>query len=218
MKYSRSKISGTGYLAFKDIQGFISTYNIDMSNVLDYGCGHGRSTIFLTQLARKIKGCDIDYKAINYCRLNITEIDFFIVNSETMKQNNSFTAIFSFFVVFHIRTIDELLNYLDIAYNCLNKNGTLLVINGTKYLYEKKYVSVKGLSSPENDGDRAKILLKNIDLVVEDTYWSETMLKNLALKVGFSQCDFEYPLISQDDSVYLDEKVFPPYYIGVLKK
>ncbi|HEN5637057.1 TPA: class I SAM-dependent methyltransferase, partial [Legionella pneumophila] len=64
-KYGKSSITGTGFLAFRDVEEFAAKYDTNLDYVLDLGCGSGRSTNFLSTFCKKINGCDIDQNALN---------------------------------------------------------------------------------------------------------------------------------------------------------
>jgi SAM-dependent methyltransferase len=219
-KYSHLKINGTGYLAFKDIEMLIYKYHINVYKILDFGCGYGRSTRFLKQFSKIIYGCDIDQNAILACQKTINSERFYINNNNEIFDYHPFTAIFAFFVIFHISKQNALEHLFECCYRSLDHTGTFIIISGTKELYTKNYLSVQGLTHPKDNGDSASILLKNINLTIDDTYWSEEYIKHLALSVGFKEIYYHYPIINDPNvsNIYLDEKHYPPYYIGFLKK
>lgn len=75
----------------------------DPNSILDFGCGIGRSTFFLTQHFpnAKIYGCDLSEKSLAIAKKHIPSAHFF--NSEDMQQHTTkFNIIFISCVFHHI--------------------------------------------------------------------------------------------------------------------
>ena len=66
--YSKYKISGTSYLAYRDLPNMIDRY-VNGKNVLDYGSGAGESTLFLKSLGYKVMSVDINDKMLEIAKL-----------------------------------------------------------------------------------------------------------------------------------------------------
>ncbi|MEI8633661.1 hypothetical protein P4S72_19405 [Vibrio sp. PP-XX7] len=63
------------------------------------------------------------------------------------------------------------------------------------------------------------MLLKNIDLVVEDTYWTANTIIRECEQIGFKFTILHEPLGNKSDNQpYLDEYVEPPYFYLVMTK
>ena len=65
--YATLQFPGTYYLAFRDLPGLIRRYNHG-SRALDFGCGTGRSTRFLTDLGLNVVGADISQAMLDQAR------------------------------------------------------------------------------------------------------------------------------------------------------
>lgn len=219
-KYKNSNISETGYLAFKDIGELINTHQINMASVLDLGCGFGRSTRFLLNFTQNVMGMDLCEKSVHIAKNNITTAKFYVgYEADTKYQGFPYTAIFSFFTIFHFESELKIKKELLRCFNSLKINGHLLIVGGTKNLYTKKYLSVSGLNpAPRFDGDKCKIVLKHIDCVVEDYFWSELAVKKQAEDMGFYCCSIHHPLGDKSNQKYEDETLYAPYYILILQK
>ncbi|WP_115711841.1 class I SAM-dependent methyltransferase [Legionella sainthelensi] len=222
-KYKKSVIGGTGYLAFRDIELFAKKYNTDLSYVLDLGCGSGRSTNYLSDFCKKINGCDIDLIAIDNARKNShkkNSIYFENIREQELYQYSKYTSIFSILMFFHMSSKEEIKEELIKCYNSLQKLGNLVIINGTKNLYIRNYLTVESIGEPpEMDGDIAKIKLLSIDCEIEDYYWSEICIREIAEEVGFEHLETYLPLGDKKDQInYIDEMVYPPYYYIALRK
>ncbi|KTC76524.1 class I SAM-dependent methyltransferase [Legionella brunensis] len=222
-KYGKSSITGTGFLAFRDVEEFAEKYDTSLDYVLDLGCGSGRSTNFLSTFCKKINGCDIDQNALNNAKnssLTDNSIYFENTSENTSYPYGKYTAIFSILMFFHLSTEDEIKTELEKCFNSLEKNGNLIIISGTKNLYTRNYLTVKGIGkAPSLDGDLAKIKLLTIDCEINDYYWSENFIIHLAEQIGFKHIGTHLALGSEKDGInYIDEYSFAPYYYIALRK
>src|SRR5512145_1559208 len=65
--YARLEFPGTYYLAFRDLPGILTT-GTRGRRALDFGCGTGRSTRFLTKLGFDAVGVDISAAMVQHAR------------------------------------------------------------------------------------------------------------------------------------------------------
>ncbi|KTC84411.1 MULTISPECIES: class I SAM-dependent methyltransferase [Legionella] len=222
-KYKQSAIGGTGFLAFRDIEKFAKKFNIDLSYVLDLGCGSGRSTNYLSSFCKKVNGCDIDLNALDNARKNSRKKNSLYFENEReqeLYQYSKYTSIFSILMFFHMSSKEEIKIELMKCYNSLETSGNLVIINGTKNLYVRNYLTVKSIGEPPKyDGDLVKVKLLNIDCEIKDFYWSDIYIKEIAEEVGFNHLETYLPLGDKTDQInYLDEIKYPPYYYIALRK
>ncbi|HAT6979780.1 TPA: class I SAM-dependent methyltransferase [Legionella pneumophila] len=222
-KYGQSIISGTGFLAFRDLEQFARNYNTNLDYALDLGCGSGRSTKFLSAFCKKINGCDIDKNALHNAKKSSAKDDSLYF--ENSFERNSFlygkyTSIFSILMFFHLSTKDEIKAELVRCYNSLENLGNLIIVSGTKNLYMRNYLTVKGVGkAPVADGDIVNIKLLTIDCEITDYYWSENCIIDIAETVGFKHLGTHLPLGYKKDQIdYIDEVNFAPYYYLALRK
>ena len=223
LKYSQNSISGTGLLAFRDIEMFSKRNNADLSYVLDVGCGSGRSTNYLGSFCERINGCDIDIDALCNARKNSIKKDslyFMASGKDNEHQNSKYKSIFSILMFFHISSKEEMGFELMKCHNSLDEKGSLIIINGTNNLYSKNYLTVKGIGDPpKNDGDIARINLLNLNCEITDYYWSASFVIEMAKLAGFNHIETHCPLANNKQSInYLDEIYYPPYYYIFLRK
>jgi SAM-dependent methyltransferase len=218
-KYKKSQITGTGYIAYKDINALTRKYNCNIDKVLDLGCGFGRSTEFLKKISNDVFGSDISEESVKYCQQRLPECKFFI-NEKKEKYNYApYTIIYSILMLFHINNKETIFDEMSRMYNSLIDDGFVFIVNGTKNLYTKKYLSVGGFKEPKKSGDKCSIFLKNIDLVVNDYYWDERDLVDIAKKIGFKKHYIYYPLADKSvDIGYIDEYDYPPYFVLILQR
>lgn len=213
-------INGTGYLAYRDILPLCLINNIDLSNVLDLGCGNGRSTIYLNSFCRSVSGTDISKNLLDAAKSKLNA-NFFINDLSAKKYGRSqYTAVFSILMFFHLTTLQEINRELMRCFRSLKKGGHLVVVSGTSNLYTRQYSTVKNCGTlPKKSGVIRKIYLSKIDTFVEDCYWSETDLINLAHECDFELRSLHYPVGKLEDKQdYLDEFVYPPYFYLIFQR
>ncbi len=220
-KYSSSEISGTGYLAYRDIIKFSLFNEVIFSKVLDLGCGAGRSTKFLSKFCDKVSGVDISEGMLNIAEKALPDHKFYINNHKDETYPFSpYTVIYSILMFFHFSNIEDIRQELKKCFDSLINLGYLIIINGTRNLYTQNYLSVKGIGKPpENDGDACEVELKSIDCKVKDYFWNENTIIEGAKQSGFTFVASHYPLGKNEDTQeYKDELEFPPYYYLAFKK
>jgi len=220
-KYAKYSLTGTAFLTFRDIEKILIFHDIDRSNALDFGCGFGRSTSFLFNLCGSITGADISKESIDVAKKTHDNIKFFELNKKDMLYGEGeYTLIFSIFVTCHFSSKEELMTEMEKARKSLKKGGHIIIISMTKFLFYKNYASVKYIDYGINkEGEKRKVLLKDINCIVEDYYWSDGFLRECGEAAGFSCIGVHYPLGEKEDNQnYKDEYIYPPSFILVLKK
>jgi len=220
-KYAESKIFGTGYLAYRDLQKFSLFHEVNFSKALDLGCGAGRSTHFLSNFCKNVSGIDISKDMLKIASTSLKEHSFYINNHDDIRYPSSpYTVIFSILMFFHFSNDEIIKKELKKCFNSLIQFGNLILINGTRNLYTKDYASVKVIGKPpKHNGDICQVKLKTIDCEIKDYFWSEKLIINSAKKCGFTFIGSHYPLgKSADCQDYKDEYKFPPYYYLAFKK
>lgn len=220
--YAKSDNSGTAFLAFKDIPSIIHQYATG-KKVLDYGCGSGNSSLFLKELALEVEGVDISQEMIDEAQKNDPTIPFRKIDSGLLPYpDNEFDIVFSSFVLFEISSFDEMTRILNEIYRVLKKDGIFIFITGSETLYSRNWLSLD-VDFPENknlkSGDIAKVLLKDVNLVVLDYFWTNQDYDHVINQTKFQKIKTLFPIGSDEDGYpWLDEKYYPPYSIYVLKK
>ncbi len=222
-KYEKNSVTGTGFLAFRDIEKFAEKHDTNLDYVLDLGCGSGRSTNYLSAFCKKINGCDIDQNALNNARESSSKdnsLYFENTPERTFYLHGKYTAIFSILMFFHLSSKEEIRIELKKCFNSLESFGNIIIINGTQNLYTRNYLTIKGIGkTPTSDGDLVKIKLLTIDCEMNDYYWSAHCIIHIAEEIGFKHLGTHLPLGNEKDNLdYIDEYNFAPYYYIALRK
>ncbi|SHO56803.1 class I SAM-dependent methyltransferase [Vibrio quintilis] len=220
-KYSHSTVSGTGYLAYRDISQLIDELHLNPGRALDLGCGCGRSIGVIKAFCDSVTGCDINPEALEKTHQAYPDIELFRNDLSAGKYpGDKFDSIFSVFMFFHVESIDSMRKELSRCYESLNEGGFLLVVHGNLSLATANYASVEGIGPlPEKEGVHHQVRLKNIDLIVEDVYWTAETIIQECKNVGFQLIKHHLPLGKKSDNQpYIDEYENPPYSYLVMKK
>ena len=73
--YANRGYTGTGALAITEVPKLIKKY-CNGKTTLDYGCGAGRSSLFLKEFGLEPIGVDISYNMLKHCRPYTDHIKF----------------------------------------------------------------------------------------------------------------------------------------------
>lgn len=220
--YASLDNTGTAFLAFNKIPSLLSKYSSG-KKTLDYGCGAGCSTFFLSELGLDVEGVDISIDMLNEARKINNDIKFELIKSASLPySDNFFDVVFSSYVLFEISSKDELKKVFNEIYRTLKRGGIFIAITGSSELYNHKWLSLD-VNFEQNKnlktGDIAKVLLKDANLVVYDYYWTDEDYQEVINATDFVRLQQLFPLgCDSDGYTWEDEKEHPPYVIYVLSK
>ena len=106
--YDNLGIINSYYIAFRDLPNLLSEY-VAGSRAVDYGCGTGRSTLFLKNLGFDVIGVDISDSMLEKARINLPDNRFFKIKSAQIPlPDSSVDLVFSSFVFMEISSIEEI--------------------------------------------------------------------------------------------------------------
>ena len=77
-------IVGTGYLAYRDLKKLINTYVVG-NTALDYGCGRGRSSRFLSEMGFFVDALDICSFMLNEASKQDSTINYHLLKPFKLK-------------------------------------------------------------------------------------------------------------------------------------
>ena len=104
----------------------------------------------------------------------------------------------------------------------LRKDGVVIFVTASMEASRGDWVSLS-YSFPENDkplrsGETVKLLIRGIDVVLYDYYWTDADYTGAAERAGLTVAEIHKPLGSADDSIeWRDETTMSPLAIYVLK-
>jgi SAM-dependent methyltransferase len=224
--YAKLEFPGTYYLAYRDLPEIISKY-VSGKKALDFGCGAGRSTRFLTNLKFDCVGIDISSSMIQAAKKADVHGDYRLVNDGDFSgfQAGSFDLVLSAFAFDNIPDVTKRRELLLKLSGLLNRNGRIVLLGSTPDIYRHEWASFTTKDFPENhsaqSGMPVRIIMKDVTdsrPVVDIIWFHDDYLKlfassNLALLAHYT------PLGRNDDPCdWLSEISIAPWIIYVLKQ
>jgi len=224
--YAKLEFPGTYFLAFRDLPDIFSKH-VNGTKAMDFGCGAGRSTRFLTKLGFHTVGIDISDDMLKKAREFDSVGDYRLVEEEGFGQfpNQDFDLIFSAFTFDNIPTRKKKLALFTEMKRILRPRGRIVNLVSSPEIYFHEWASFSTKDFPENRnvvcGDIVKITNTDIDdrRLVDDILWSDEDYRDLYRETGLEQIETFKPL-ARDDEPYqwINETRIAPWVIYVLGK
>jgi len=220
--YSNFKFIGTPSLSYRDMPSILNKY-VNGKKVLDYGCGTAESTLFLKSLDYDVVSVDINERMLSIAQARDPNGEYTKINSGTVPfGDNSFDLVFCSFVLLEIATKDEMLNTVREIHRVLKKGGVFISISASDHTYHHEWLTLN-TDFPENknitSGSKVKIEFRDINLTIDDYFWTEKDYREVFEKAGLVVADVHNPLGKDDDGYeWRDEKTISPISIIICKK
>jgi SAM-dependent methyltransferase len=221
--YAELGIEGTQVLAFRDIPMLIREHAGPIASVLDYGCGAGRSTRFLKRLGFTVVGADISPEMLEQARSKDGSGEYHQISSGHLPfEDSAFDLVFSSFVFLEVSRLEEIERILTEMKRVLRKDGLVVFVTASMEASKGDWVSLS-YSFPENDrplqsGDTVKLLIRGIDVILYDYYWTDDDYTRAAERAGLTLVKLHKPLGSSEDAIeWRDETKTSPIAIYVLR-
>lgn len=238
--YSQEQLTGTLYLAFRDIPQILQRYALlDRQfciKALDFGCGAGTSTRYLQSLGDlfqqgiDVTGIDVSSDMLNLAYQSDPRGNYHLLHNHQIPTSNEFyDFIFSSFVLFEFATKEKMQQSLQEIKRVMKKNALFIAVTGSAEAYqrENQWVSLKVDFSQNNQlksGDLGRIdfVMHDIPITFQNYYWTEQDYQDVFQAAGLSLCETHHPLGYQEEEILLSwqwksEMILSPYYIFVLK-
>lgn len=174
-EYAKLEITGTQYLAFRDIKQLVQKY-VKGKAALDYGCGCGKSTQFLKTLGLNVSGVDINKDMIRHAAIEDIDGNYAVITSGNIPAyENSYDLVFSSWVMMEVSSKSELMKIGQEIHRVLKPNGIFIMIVCNEDTYNNDWLT-ENTEFEENielsSGSRVKILFKDINLSIYDYFWT----------------------------------------------
>jgi ubiquinone/menaquinone biosynthesis C-methylase UbiE len=222
--YADLEFPGTYYLAFRDLPVLLRKY-VCGRRALDFGCGTGRSTRFLRDLAFEVIGVDVSEVMLDRARGRDPQGDYRLVGDGTLAGfgTGTFDLVLAAFTFDNIPTDQQKTSALRHVRRLLAPGGRLVVLVSSPVIYWHEWVSFSTRDYPTNrtarDGDSVRIVMLDVpdrrpvvDIVCSDMHYRE-----LFQAVGLCVADALMPLATGAESIqWVSETTIPPWTIYVL--
>ena len=220
--YSKLTISGTQFLAFRDLSVII-TQHVNGDTALDYGCGVGKSSMFLKSIGLNVESVDINSEMIKLAQYNdVTGKYSQIKSGEINSEDESFDLVFASWVLMEISSKNELSKVVNEISRVLKVGGTFITIVCNENTYNTDWLSENTEfkeNTSLNSGSIVKMFFKDIDLAIYDYFWTEQDYKNTLKHSNLESLKIHNPLGRSDDGYdWINEKTKSPCSIFIAKK
>ena len=219
--YAKTDQLSHRYLAYRDLPLLIKEY-VKGTDALDYGTGTGISANFLHKLGLNVIGTDINLCMLEKARESSSQIDFFELKK--LIPQNQFDLIFSSFVLFDMKSKEEIIDYLNKAIPFMKQDGILIGITGSEELYSTSrnwtaFNSNFDQNRNLKSGDITKLRLKHPSIEFCDYFWKESDYIECFQNVKLNLLKIHKPIGSENDPYnWEDEKLVSPFTVYILKK
>ncbi|MDZ5253836.1 class I SAM-dependent methyltransferase [Clostridium sp. LIBA-8841] len=121
----------------------ISTFNLNVSSILDVGCGTGILAKELKNMNFEVSGIDISEDMINVANETTAGIEFAVSDMRNFNLNKKFDMITcTFDAINYVIADEDMKDTMNNIYYHLNSNGFFIFDINTPYLYEDKHFGV----------------------------------------------------------------------------
>lgn len=223
--YSKLEFPGTYYLAYRDLPEILSRH-VKGLNALDFGCGTGRSTRFLTGLGFNVTGVDISEEMIRCACEADPDGNYILTGGDlTATLNQQYDLILSVFTFDNIAAREYKTRLFSEMKRLLKSGGRVINLVSSPLIYLHEWASFTTAAFPENRdaecGDRVKIVMKDVDdkRPVEDILWPHEDYLDVYGKAGLEVEEIYHPLGKWNEPInWISEREISPWVIYVLRK
>lgn len=167
--YARLAFAGTYYLAFRDLPEIIERQRLAGRRALDFGCGAGRSTRFLTGYGFTVTGVDISGQMIAEARRLDPSGDYRLVGEADLDvlAGARFNLILSAFTFDNVPTSRLKISISRQLAQRLEPGGRIVHVVSSPAMYTHEWVSFSTSRFPDNrtarTGDVVRTVITDTD-------------------------------------------------------
>ena len=223
--YAALQFPGTYYLAFRDLPALIADH-VSGRCALDFGCGAGRSTIFLRKLGFEVTGIDISPSMIALARKADPGGSYQLIaeGGFSALPPRSFDLVLSAFAFDNIAGAGQRATLLRGLGELLSANGRIILVGSAPEIYTHEWASFTTREFPGNraarSGDAVQIVIKEgtDQRPVVDYFWADADYLQLFAAAGVEVLECRRPLGRSDEPYeWQAELTIPPWVIYVLR-
>jgi SAM-dependent methyltransferase len=222
--YATLEFENTYYLAYRDLQTIFAQH-VTGTKALDFGCGAGRSTRFLSRLGFAVTGVDISEDMLRIARATNSGGDYRLVPGDDLGEfpTATFDLIFSGFTFDNIPADLKARIFSDLRQR-LTRNGTIISLVSAPEIYTHEWASFTTKAFPENanarSGDIVRIIVTDHGDArpVEDILCTDETYRLIYKEASLDVIQMFKPLAKEDEGYsWVNETRMAPWAIYVLK-
>lgn len=223
--YAMLEFPGTYYLAFRDLPQIIAA-SVTGRRVLDFGCGAGRSAVFLRRLGFEVTGVDISPSMIELARKADPAGNYQLIEDGDFSSltPGGFDLVLSAFAFDNIPEVARRLRLLRGLSELLSPTGRIIVLGSTPEIYTHEWASFTTRGFARNrearSGGAVQIVLKDLadQRPVIDYLWSHEDYLRLFSGAGLELLECRRPLGREDEPQrWTTELTIAPWVIYILR-
>lgn len=224
--YATLDFPGSYFLAFRDLPEIIAEH-VSGRSALDFGCGAGRSTRFLTRLGFDSIGIDISPSMIELARAADPAGRYTLVHGEDYSgfEPGSFDLVFSAFAFDNIAGVERRARILRGLRRLLCAGGRVVLLVCAPEIYVNEWASFSTSDFPQNrrarSGERVLGVITDVDdpRPVVDVLWFHTDYLDLFAASELELFAQHAPLgRAGEPAEWVSEQSIAPFAIYVLSK
>ena len=221
--YADLEFPGTYYLAFRDLPALLHKHARG-TRAVDFGCGTGRSTRFLRDLAFEVIGVDISEIMLAEARDRDPHGDYRLVADGSLAglATGSADLVLAAFTFDNTTTRQKIAALRELR-RVLAADGRLVVVVSSADIYLHEWASFSTRDYPANrsarDGDHVRIVMLDVPdrRPVVDVLCGDTHYRELFEGAGLRVVDAAKPLATGAEPVrWVSETTISPWSIYVL--
>lgn len=222
--YAKLEFPGTYYLAYRDLPAIIKEH-VQGKKALDFGCGTGRSTRFLSDLGFDPVGVDVAEHMLARARERAPQGEYHLVSDGDLGQlaANTYDLVLSAFTFDNIFTMEKRLALFQSLKYLIKPSGRIVNLVSSPEIYVNEWASFSTKNFPENrtarGGDKVRIVMLDVDdkRPVEDVLWTDQDYREVYERAGLLPIKTYRPLAKQSESYsWVSETTVAPWVIYVL--
>jgi SAM-dependent methyltransferase len=222
--YATLGFSGTYHLAFRDLPTLLAEH-VRGRVALDFGCGTGRSTRFLSRLGFDAIGIDIAAPMIDVARAADPDGRYLLVEDGDyrMFEPATFDLVLSTFAFDNIPDVQHRTRILGRLGHLLRDDGRIVLLGCTPEIYVNEWASFSTKGFPGNrqakSGDEVHAIITDIDdrRPVVDLIWFHDDYLGLFAASGLELIAHHRPIGREDEPyAWVSETSISPWSIYVL--
>jgi ubiquinone/menaquinone biosynthesis C-methylase UbiE len=223
--YAKLQFPGTYYLAFRDLPRLISQH-VSGKKGMDFGCGTGRSSRFLTNLGFATIGVDISQDMLKKAREFDPKGDYRLLGADGIEEfaGHSFDLVLSAFTFDNIPNRARKVSIMSDICRLLSPNGRFINLVSSPEIYYHEWESFSTKDFPENRNAKPGEIVKIINTATEDTrpvddiIWPDENYREVYQEAQLEVVEMHEPLAREDEPYnWVNETRIAPWVIYVLK-